>query len=185
MNNLLEKRMYFFVPYNLSPIQQGIQAGHASLEYAQHFFDSSLYEDFVVNWKTWIILNGGTTNNNVSRLGSMQQTVNSLCNYNEENPGTIINYSEFYEPDLNDTLTAICFIADEPVFNYDLFPDISKFFKDRIDKNTWFEIFRNSRDVDLCELRHQLPKVYTEWETSLGGSKNVFLRYLLKGKKLA
>ena len=30
----LELRMYFFVPYNISPIQKSIQAGHAALEYA-------------------------------------------------------------------------------------------------------------------------------------------------------
>ena len=33
--NKLELRMYGFVPYNLSPIQQGIQYGHAVVEYSQ------------------------------------------------------------------------------------------------------------------------------------------------------
>jgi hypothetical protein len=31
---ILKKRAYFFVPYNISPIQQGIQAGHALGRYA-------------------------------------------------------------------------------------------------------------------------------------------------------
>ncbi len=34
MENRLEQRMYFFVPYNISEIQKGIQAGHAALQYA-------------------------------------------------------------------------------------------------------------------------------------------------------
>ena len=32
IKNDLEYRMYGFVPYNLSPIQQGIQFGHAVVE---------------------------------------------------------------------------------------------------------------------------------------------------------
>ena len=31
----LELRMYGLVPYNISPIQQGIQFGHAVVEYGQ------------------------------------------------------------------------------------------------------------------------------------------------------
>ena len=35
----LEYRMYGLVPYNLSPIQQGIQFGHAVVEYMLSFGD--------------------------------------------------------------------------------------------------------------------------------------------------
>ena len=49
----LEKRMYFFVPYNISPIQQAIQAGHAVEQYAHKFRNDPEYIDYVKNWKTW------------------------------------------------------------------------------------------------------------------------------------
>ena len=58
----LELRMYFFTIYQLTGIQKGIQAGHAALEYAQKYRDDTVYINFVRNHKTWVILNGGTTN---------------------------------------------------------------------------------------------------------------------------
>ena len=58
--------MYGIVPYNISPIQQAIQFGHAVVEYGQMAKTNSnvteLYDDWADNWKTFIILNGGTTN---------------------------------------------------------------------------------------------------------------------------
>ena len=61
----MKYRLYFFVPYNISPIQQAIQAGHAALEYAYKFGNTSDYIDFMINDKTWVILNGGTTNDDL------------------------------------------------------------------------------------------------------------------------
>ena len=64
MENKLEYRMYGLVPYNISPIQQGIQFGHAVVEYMLNFpVDLRVYKD-TKKWaeedKTFIILNGGT-----------------------------------------------------------------------------------------------------------------------------
>ena len=61
----LELRMYFFVPYNISVIQQGIQAGHALGNYALRYGrldQKHIVWDFLEKHMTWIILNGGTTN---------------------------------------------------------------------------------------------------------------------------
>ena len=59
----LEIKMYFFVPYNISEIQKGIQCGHAALRYARLYSAKhSEVWNFVDNHETWIILNGGTTN---------------------------------------------------------------------------------------------------------------------------
>ena len=69
MQDNLELRMYGLVPYNISPIQQGIQFGHAVVEYSQkiesfkhgllsrteHYkslYDS--YDNWAKNWKTFI-----------------------------------------------------------------------------------------------------------------------------------
>ena len=56
--------MYGLVPYNLSPIQQGIQFGHAVVEYALKNDKQPDYQKWAVFDKTFIILNGGTTNKN-------------------------------------------------------------------------------------------------------------------------
>lgn len=112
----LEKRMYFLVMYNISPIQQAIQAGHAQMEYALQNWDSPEFQDWAQNWKTWIILNGGTSNENPDRPGTLQKHMNALTAMG-------ITFATFCEPDINDTTTAIAFIVDERVFNTEVFPD--------------------------------------------------------------
>jgi len=115
----LELRMYGLVPYNISPIQQGIQFGHAVVEYGQmvKYSNKSLldqYNDWADNWKTFMIYNGGTSNHSQNRyqifdesfVGSMEQNLKTL----QENEITV---ATFYEPDLNDMLSGIVFIVDE------------------------------------------------------------------------
>jgi hypothetical protein len=198
--NGLEKRMYFFVPYNISPIQQAIQAGHAALEYARKYQNDPDFIDFADNWKTWIILNGGTTNSKLLKdpetgwyanprtdeapyLGSLDNIAHQLIKNK-------INYSLFQEPDLNDALTAVCFLADIRVWNYKDYPE----FLDYILKIKMYPdalaampednlvILRGQEEEHLKEL---FPEYYTEWLDFMGGEKNLFLRELIKGKKLA
>ena len=173
MNKELEKRMYMLVPYNISPIQQAIQAGHAALEYAHEFAHDAEYVDFIENWKTWIILNGGTTNknwdeNNV-KIGTLDQCLEELRDKIN------INYSTFSEPDLNDALTAICLVADERVFNREDYPNFEDWLGSRAVyiTHTWDTVLVNEE---------ALRKEYSEF---LGGDDIVFLRDLLNTKKLA
>jgi len=80
MNNL-EKRMYFLVPYNISPIQQAIQAGHSMGEYALKYgrYDSDhLIWEFLEKWKTWIVLNGGTTNFEMIEVDGVDEYIGTL-----------------------------------------------------------------------------------------------------------
>lgn len=149
----LEKRMYFLVPYNISEIQKSIQAGHAALEYAYYYRDNQEMWDFIRNHKTWVILNGGTTNRTVDPetglcLGSMDNYLGDLCNWNISNPKNKIDFGYFYEPDLNDALTAICLIVDERVFNREKYPDFKEWSNNVIDTyspfiNTWEKIKEN------------------------------------------
>lgn len=182
----LELRMYFFVPYNISPIQQAIQAGHAALEYAHKYGTHENYLDFIKNWKTWIILNGGTTNSTRDfegiSAGSLNQIGDALLEKN-------IDFSYFEEPDLNNALTALCFICDERVFNYKDYPEFydwilnQDLLDDSEEKLLSFTVsIRDTKE----EQKEKLPTYYKVWEnTVMGGEKNVFLRELLKGKKLA
>jgi len=105
-NNKNGLRLYFFVMYNLSGIQKGIQAGHAALEYANVHGHTDQYKDFIENHKTFILLDGG---------GS-QELANDRVDELEKF-GCL--FESFQEPDLNGSMSAIAFIVPETIYNYD------------------------------------------------------------------
>ena len=150
----LELRMYGLVIYQLSPIQAGIQFQHSVTRYGRAH-DSEIYRDWADNWQTSIVLNGGTTNLNPNKLGTINQSLIELV----EN-GIICE--PFYEPDLGDQMTSIAFIADERVFNKKKYPDFG-FDYDEVNK-----IFVKNADFG------QTPTA--QWIESIGGQKNYFLR---------
>lgn len=188
--------MYGLVPYNISPIQQAIQYGHAVVEYGQEMkrlgeHNQSLnaqYNDWADNWKTFMILNGGTSNHSKNRyqLGEFTGTMESHRDTLAQN---CISFANFYEPDLNDMLSAIVFIVDERVFNKDKYPDfdLKPFYgNERLDYN---EIYKDPMDPKFPNKYALMgSKVREEWEfwvESIGGGKNLFLRTFLKNFRLA
>ncbi len=121
MKNKLEYRMYGLVPYNISPIQQGIQYGHAVVEYCLANANKEDFKKWSKHDKTFIILNGGTTNNGFDIVtgdpkGSLNKHLLMLKKHK-------INFSTFHEPDLGDQLTAIVFLVDERVFDRKKYPN--------------------------------------------------------------
>ena len=196
MKQKLELRMYGLVPYNISPIQQAIQYGHAVVEYGQmvkmpqslskmNINASCVYDDWADNWKTFIILNGGTTNHRSGDDGLPFGTLNNHVLTLDENR---IDFATFNEPDLGDQLTAVVFIVDERVFNRKKYPD----FEEWIIEN-YGELIRSDYYTTSYMLAQQIKtsesnsdkKVYEEWVKFVGGNKNVFLRDFLKNFKLA
>jgi hypothetical protein len=191
-NKKLELRMYGLVPYNISPIQQAIQFGHAVVEYGQKmkklpFNDIEVtkkYDDWADNWKTFIILNGGTTNHKTSLedglpFGSLNNHLLTLMDNN-------IEFAQFNEPDLGDQLTAVVFIVDERVFNKKKYPD----FEDWVIENYGDLIVGNGSAYKIAnEIRNSKSKhdkkVYQEWIKLVGGEKNAFLKDFLKNFRLA
>jgi len=171
----LEYRMYGLVPYNLSPIQQAIQFGHAVVEYQQNVKGLAPYESIYNKWaktdKTFIILNGGTTNNNPEKMGSLNQHLASFY-FN----GIIT--SEFYEPDLGDQLTAFVFLVDERVFNRTLYPDFV---------GTPYPWPSNKKPTEkqMSIWQAENDRNYEKWVERIGGDNNAFLRDYLKPLKLA
>lgn len=112
-------RMYCVVPYNCSSIQQGIQALHGVVEYGQRYRNCPAYNQWADTDKTVIILNGGTTNegrNNWDDLGSLDALAINLC-------ASVSRFATFHEPDLNGALTAVCFLADQRVYDKKAYPD--------------------------------------------------------------
>lgn len=157
----MELRMYGLVPYNISPIQKAIQFGHAVVEYGIENFNTDEYQDWARNWKTFIILDGGTSNHTINRyslsdeyLGSMEQNMKILLDNN-------IKISTFYEPDLNDMLSSIVFIVDERVFNLTVYPNYNSEVESYED---WVQKFGNNK---------------------LENDKIIFLRSFLNNLKLA
>jgi hypothetical protein len=191
-NRKLELRMYGLVPYNISPIQQAIQFGHAVVEYGQKikklpFNDIEVakkYDDWADNWKTFIILNGGTTNHKTSLedglpFGSLNNHLLTLMDNN-------IEFASFNEPDLGDQLTAVVFIVDERVFNKKKYP----YFEDWVIENYGDLIVGSGSAYQIAsEIRNSKSKhdkkVYQEWVKLVGGEKNAFLKDFLKNFRLA
>lgn len=209
MEKKLELRMYGLVPYNISPIQQAIQFGHAVVEYGQMIKNKGpvgsgiyswytrdnegVYNDWANNWKTFIILNGGTSNHSTNRysneeyVGTMEQNLKSL----EENG---VDLATFYEPDLNDMLSAIVFIVDERVFNKKDYPNFEDWVVENYgdllkpDPNNYKTFGKGSYELAKMIKDSEAPgdkKVYQEWVKLVGGEKNVFLRDFLKNFRLA
>lgn len=91
-------KMYFLVLYNLSPIQQGIQAWHSAIEYMLKYNDEETKER-ATSHKTFIILNWGTTE--------------TLEQHRRHIDGLWIKHTIFCEPDLWGLTTSPCFIAKD------------------------------------------------------------------------
>jgi len=190
----LEKRMYFFVPYNILDIQKGIQAGHGGfryiLKYGRYNPNHEIW-DFIENHQTWIIFSGGTTNDDYNGITNglcLQEIAGSLDYFNDFcDHNQIVDYSTFREPDLNKALTAVCFLADERVFNYDDYPDFHDWIiqQEIVIEDEKLNTFTNLKGKTAIELKELFPGMYPLWITFLGGAKNVFLRNLLKGKRFA
>lgn len=190
MTEKLELRMYGFVPYNISEIQKGIQFGHAVVEYGQkvkeHVFelDSVTYNDWANNWKTFIILNGGTSNHvDPEYIGSMEGILEELKK-NE------ITLATFNEPDLNDMLSAVVFIIDERVFNRRVYLDFGDwvvenhfgYLKNNMLTNSKIERMR--KEGYFLTGNSAEKKLYSDWVDFVGGEKNVFLRDFLNPNKV-
>lgn len=178
----LELRMYGLVPYNISDIQKGIQFGHAVARYGREYGNQVLdaptceYIRWVDNWETFIILNGGTSNEGNLVLqgykdfiyyGTMQEHLTELV-------GNDIKVSRFYEPDLNSMLSAICFLVDERVFDTKTYPDFQM--SPLMDDYT-------VEDFNKWQSDNEFQR--TKWVEKIGGPKNAFLRSFLVGKRLA
>jgi hypothetical protein len=175
MEQKLELRMYGLVAYQLSgTIHAGIQFGHAVVDYGRNIRDVNTLEKIYNNWadkdKTFIILNGGTTNNNPDRLGTLNKHLNLL-----NDAGIIVQ--SFCEPDLGDQLTAIVFLVDERVFNKTLYPDFTT------ETLPWSRNKPSEKQISELEARN--VENYKHWVEKIGGEKNAFLREYLKPLRLA
>ena len=183
----LEYRLYGLVPYNLSPIQQAIQFGHAVQEYNNLMIDefmllggepTQIMGKYFQGWKKWrredktfIILNGGTTNwkkkdFSAEYTGSLNEHLSTLVTHD-------VQVAIFNEPDLGDQLTAVVFLVDERVWNKEKYPD--RFLGGSP------ESYKNG----FVPAIYLAPESEENFEKRVGGETNVWLREFLRQFKLA
>jgi len=178
-------RMYTFVPYNISDKQKGIQSWHVAQKYDERYKDNEKTWDFIRNHMTGIMLDGGTTNN--SQDPERRGTLNVIMDQLDANG---IEHSRFYEPDLNDALTAVAFLADDRVFDFETYPDFYDWILE-VKMNPEYKYAMDLKNPqirrwDYTQFKMAFPEYYDQWvEEVMGGVKNTFLRELTKGKKLA
>jgi hypothetical protein len=171
----LEYRMYGLVAYQLcGTIHAGIQFGHAVVEYQQNTLGlepmQKIYNKWAKEDKTFIILNGGTTNRNRERLGTLNKHLKQITEMG-------VKVGIFFEPDLGDQLTAFVFLVDERVFNRELYPDFQE-------EKLPYGVRKPSKKVEV-ELEERNEANYQKWVEKIGGPKNAFLREFLKPLRLA
>ena len=159
MKKRLGYRMYGLVPYNISPIQQGIQFGHAVVEYGLKHGKSNVindkvdtYTQWAKNDKTFIILNGGTTNNSpiYDKSGTLNKAKDELAQMG-------IQTATFYEPDLGDQLTAVVFLVDERVWDKENYSTYD-FIRDEVSEMVYYETLFSEEHLQILEMRHFLSK---------------------------
>lgn len=147
--NTLEYRMYVLSLRQLSSINKACQGIHVVLEYAQKYGNEPDYQKYITTDKTVIMLDGGTSPEMCEIIGILAEAR--------------INFRYFYEPDLHNLVTSICFLADERVW----------------DKIKYNEILTAS----LVNSDGRFD--YDSWVDSIGGEKNATLYKILQDKRLS
>ena len=159
----MKYRMYALVLRQLNAINKGIQAAHCCLEYANSFGSTKEYQSYIQNDKTLILLDGGTS-------VDLKEIINKLI----ENE---IKFEVFSEPDLDDIVTSVCFLADERVFDEENYPDYM----------TW----RAKNNIPMIVINTYPPIIEEDkqaketWLSLIGGKKNEVLRDIIKYKRLS
>ena len=100
--------------------------------------------------KPFIILNGGTTNKNENNLGTMNVNATKLYAMG-------VQYSTFYEPDLGDQLTAVVFLVDERVYDYEKYPPYDYIIHEVGETSYYDNLFGKESDK-ILEMREFLSK---------------------------
>ncbi len=122
-----EYKMYGIVPFNLSMAQKGIQFQHATQRYNNKFLFTSHYtseqynafEHWALKDETSCLLQCYGTNDYPDSLGHLNTISGQLTEL-----GVLV--SEFREPALNNSLTAICFLLPKVIWDRRTYPNPGK-----------------------------------------------------------
>ena len=143
-------RMYCLAERHLSSIQKAIQSAHAVVEYSLKYGDTFEYKKWAEVDKTLIVLDGGC-------VPDLSEHAEILTQFNYP-------FAVFKEPDLDDILTCVCFIADDRIYDY---------------KN-WGTSFDN-----FVELVRPAEVNYNDWLDAIGGPKAEAVKMLISNLRIA
>ena len=161
----LRYRLYGLVPFSLSGRQMGIQFGHGAVEFMLKYAAKREVSKWATEDKTFIMLNGGTTNN------IDEESAGTLNKHYETLLDNRVEVAVFHEPDLGHQLTSVNFLVDERVWDKEKYPD-------RI-------MGGSHKDGNMALTIYIAPESEESYERRLGGKKNVFLREFLRKFRLA
>lgn len=163
----LEYRMYGLVLYNISPIQQGIQFGHAVQEYNNKISELNDKPIDFTKWanvdKTFMVMDGGSS---ITLLDQFYKVLEMD-----------ITAVPFHEPDLGGIMTSFVFLADERAFNKKLYPFYEK------TPYPWFR--RKPRESELRKWEQENDINYLGWVDKIGGFNNVKLKEFIDKLRFA
>lgn len=154
----MKYRMYSLVLRQLNPIQKGVQTTHAAIEYANTYFKTAEYQSWSNFDKTLIMLDGGTYQEMMKILETLET---SRC-----------KYQFFEEEDLNNMVTSLIFIADERVWDKATYPDFDPDYAE-----PYLEVDDKGNVIML--------NPYDKWLEKIGGKQNEILREIISNKRLA
>lgn len=145
-----EVRMYSMVLRQLNPMQKGIQSLHAVVDFSEMIKDPILadektrriYHEWANRHKTMIVLDAGTS-------ADLDEVDRFLTSHS-------IPHCGFYEPDLYGMRTAICFLANDYIFDTKTYPKYEDMqsimaFTDFLD--TIYEGFSVNEYAEIMEIR--------------------------------
>lgn len=150
----MEYRMYCLAEKHLSSIQKAIQSAHVVVEYGLTYGDTPEYKQWAEKDKTLVVLDGG----NSIDLDSIKDQLRCIG----------WPFEVFYEPDMDNFMTAIAFIADERIFDY----------------KTYGKSYEDYQK--LCEKDCNLPKWNCEeWIDVIGGRPAGAVKSIISSLRIA
>jgi len=164
----LELRMYGVAPFQLGPLHAGIQFQHAATKYGR-LYNNDLHADWADNWMTSIVLNGGSTNTNPDRMGTVNKFYFDCINLG-------IHAAAFTEITMGDQVTCVTVIADERIWDFEKYPDLDMTMLKVVDPKNYLD----PQFIPSISAENNRA-IYDRWvENVVGGPKNLFLRETLR-----
>lgn len=118
-------KMYCIVLKQLSPIQKGVQAAHAIVEYGNLYFNEKEYQVWSKMDKTIVILNGRDS----ADIRNVMSQLDELG----------VLFATFEEESLDNLTTSVCFLCPDAIYNAS--SDIIKY--NHIDVEKFRDVFIN------------------------------------------
>lgn len=148
------------VLYSLSDKQKGIQSDHANNEYQLRFGKSKEYLQWSNKDKTIIMLDGGTSNQVGFEYYSKEPYEGTLDIALKQLLAMKIPVRPFFEPDFNNTMTAIAFLVDERAWDKKKYPDPPGYMKLGVNMRTAYDsaLLVKTYGKQIAFLREFLPK---------------------------